>query len=670
MSNSSYNPSDFSDDRDEQSTLAVGADSLTTQDRESRIDTGDEFTDKRDDKNRTPTVAAQADITGTVQWPGRAKQWLSTTDTSGEGIYLRLSKTSDDAKRPFRLVFEDKDAGESYPVGEALTRSAGRSVLSCIEDEMLPTDFPSIHDSDAQAEVREIIRKANSKHSDTDGFAAFSTTKSDCKCATGNDAGGSAEGYDPTAFDFDDYGPTSDHPIPEAEGSTLPDVVDDRALVGSGLSASDWDESTEHIGEDGTTWHHHDTEDPVAEEAFEEMAGAGSNPTGESPKDGAELTFERLDAANDWRDDHPDALVPSDTRRTKTVTLRDDVDDQTLESGENAAFVSQNTGKSYGQLTLTDAERARLDDKPDWTWGTKGFHAMSAKAVLVEEGADNWLDHYQSDLEPIEHASVVESGKEMAAVTGLTGPGETGEIDDSDPDMQEMARQTDKGLGEGCQQARDYCEGGDDGACQHLEAECGYTEDEIDSLRDAFALLDEPLDFVLDASAYDPTNTDMVDSIEADVPSQSFEGWAAQMEPEADRPTDDELARPAPTSTDDPVEMHQQLPGPALRALRKAWGGYRAARAEERSAVGNTEQYAEIINGVRAVNGQKPLSFEKLDGWAGGEPLPDDPTETFPGPDGRETIEEASAKGRISRAVQASFGAFGTVYDPSDGRVD
>ncbi|SHL68363.1 hypothetical protein [Haladaptatus paucihalophilus] len=592
MSNSGYNPSDFTDGRRRQSTLDVGADANQTKHRESRIDTGSEFVDTRTDDD--PSVSAQADMTGTVQWPSHAKRWLSTTDSSGDGIYLRLTKTDADSQRPYRLVFEDKDSDEKHPVGEALTEQAGEAVLERIETELSPTDFPTIYDDSAQSAVRQIVLDVNEDVTDTDGFDAF------------------------TADGDDDRDP-GERPGPNGETGHLGYVSDDE-------------------------------DEPV-----------------DRTEDRVEITFERLDAANDWRDDHPDALGPSDTRRTKTVTLRADVDDRTRESAEDSAFVSQNTGKSYGQMTLTDAERDRLDDRSDWTWGTKGFHAMASKAVLVEEGADNWLDHYHPDLESIEHASVIESGKDDAARLGLAGPGETGEIDDSDVDLNDLARQHDKGLGEACQQARDYCEEGDTDACHHLQKECDYSDEDIDDVREAFNRVDEPHDFVLDPGVYDPMNGEMVEHVEADVPSQPFDEWATAHEPDAERPSDEELAQLAPTPTDDPAAMHEQLPGPALRALRKAWGGYRAARANERNAVEKAEHYAEIINGIRAVNGQDPLSFERLDGWAGGDPLPDDPTETFPGPDGEETIEEAVMKGRISSTVESPLSLLGDVYDPSIG---
>ena len=60
------------------------------------------------------------------------------------------------------------------------------------------------------------------------------------------------------------------------------------------------------------------------------------------------------------------------------------------------------------------------------------------------------------------------------------------------------------------------------------------------------------------------------------------------------------------------------------------------------------------------------MSFEDLDGWGGGEPLPDDPTEEFPVGDGSseesitEAVEDGTAGGGI---IQQTFG---DTYDPTD----
>jgi hypothetical protein len=132
--------------------------------------------------------------------------------------------------------------------------------------------------------------------------------------------------------------------------------------------------------------------------------------------------------------------------------------------------------------------------------------------------------------------------------------------------------------------------------------------------------------------------------------------------------TEEEIERLTRTAA---VEMGED----PSAVFRKAWGGYKLARKNERKAVENAEKYAEIINGVRAVNGQDPLEFEELDGWAGGEQLPDDPSEEFPTDDGQKSVSEAVEEGHVSASTQAGLGQFvnnkpaatdGGIYDPTE----
>jgi hypothetical protein len=117
------------------------------------------------------------------------------------------------------------------------------------------------------------------------------------------------------------------------------------------------------------------------------------------------------------------------------------------------------------------------------------------------------------------------------------------------------------------------------------------------------------------------------------------------------------------------------MTGPAYRALKKAWGGYKASRVEAREAHDEAEHYARVINGIRAVNGQDPLDFEKIEKWEGGRLLPQDPTEEFPAPDhpggdDRESLEEAADHGHAAGVVQSTIEKFrnaahGDPYDPT-----
>ena len=200
----------------------------------------------------------------------------------------------------------------------------------------------------------------------------------------------------------------------------------------------------------------------------------------------------------------------------------------------------------------------------------------------------------------------------------------------------EIAHNSDLAPGEIC---NDGCQEGHDEACEVLPEDCGYSEEEIERLLAATRELgEEP------AEVYDPTTEDDT--------GMDFEEWARQAEPDPPEPAPPEYEPPTPEEPTDEelAEIAPQPPGelsgPALRALKKAWAGYRAARAEDRQAHDHMDKYAEIINGVRAVNGQDPLDFDERPGWSGGAVVPDDPDEEFPAGGGRQkSLVEAVADG-------------------------
>lgn len=376
------------------------------------------------------------------------------------------------------------------------------------------------------------------------------------------------------------------------------------------------------------------------------------NPAGR-PK---EVRFGRLDAANDWRNDNEQFVHSEDNRAMKTVRIDPDAPEDVLNGAGAAAVTSRKQTKTYGQVELTDEERDQLEDRPGWSWGSHGFHARASKAVLLDEGGTPWLDHYDHEIEPIEHVSVIESSVEMAAEQGLAGPGETGMVDDSETAQAEIAQRLDKAQGEQCRSARDGCEGGFDEACKSLKEDCGWSEAEVKQLIERTEALGED-----PTTLYDPA-PDVSDAQDDGMGNDgmSFEAWARQNAPSApdegdpEPPSDEELAEIAPTPDVD------ELRPEALRALQKAWTGYRIARSDARDAHDNAEEYARIINGVRAVNGQEPLDFEEIEEWSGGPVLPEDPTEEFPGPTEQKTMEEAAQEGLIDE-TQGSL----DTYDPT-----
>lgn len=374
------------------------------------------------------------------------------------------------------------------------------------------------------------------------------------------------------------------------------------------------------------------------------------------PRRAEKVQFGTLDAANQWRDDNDQHLHEADKRTTKTVSILPDAPESVIEDASTEATISTSQHKTYGQAKLSDRERDQLEDRDGWTWGQHGFQAMSAKALLQEEGGTPWIDYYDHTLEVDEHLSVVESAEDMAVMEGTRGPGEG--RDDSEKSEAEIAEDLDRATGEACNHAEEGCRDGHNEACEVLLEDCGWTEEEIEQvIAAARDLGEEPTE------VYDPT-------VERDT-GQSFEEWAAEMapdrpeEPEPDfegpplqEPTDEELRELAPVR---PGEMT----GPTMRALKKAWTGYKLARTEAREAHAEAEDYAQVINGIRVVNGQELLEFEEIEEWGGGQIVPEDPTEEFPVGDGSEeksmaeAVEDGHAGGGF---VQRTFAGS---YDPT-----
>lgn len=367
--------------------------------------------------------------------------------------------------------------------------------------------------------------------------------------------------------------------------------------------------------------------------------------------DREEFRFGTLDAANEWRDANEEHLCSQDNRSTKTVILSPSAPESARQSAGEAALVSEKQDKTYGQAELTDAERRQLENRSGWEWHSHGFHAEASKAVLLEEGGTPWLDYYDHTLDTAkEHISLIERGRDMAVQEGVTSPGEMN-LDQTTEE--EIGNKLEKARTGQCKSARNACETGEPEACRSLLEDCGWSQDEIDDLLDATRAIGEDPDTI-----YDPVAEQQEATETRETPDIAFEDWAAEMAPEKPpEPTDDELAEIAPTKQPD------ELRPEALRALKKAWSGYKIARADDRQAHREMEKYAGIINGVRAVNGQDPIDFDGTR-WEGGEVLPDDPDEEFIGPSGEQkTLADAAKKGILSTAttVQSTL----QTYDPT-----
>jgi len=127
------------------------------------------------------------------------------------------------------------------------------------------------------------------------------------------------------------------------------------------------------------------------------MSNNDSESEGGSSGNGQTIEFSRLDAANDWRDDHEEYLCPDDKRTKMTMILRSDLPEEVVEDAQTKALASrEGERKSYGQTKLSEDEKEYFERNYDtWDWQQYGFQAMAAKAALQAEGASNWLNYYE-----------------------------------------------------------------------------------------------------------------------------------------------------------------------------------------------------------------------------------------------------------------------------------
>lgn len=437
-------------------------------------------------------------------------------------------------------------------------------------------------------------------------------------------------------------------PVGTGYSVTLVDVDDDLTRTLDGQTQQPVEATVEGLND-----HYGTTEEPAVEE-----------------RAGPEIAFGRRDDANDWRDANPDLLHPKDNRSRKTVELHPDVDDDLRQQAEQDALATRSEEtKTYEQKTLTDAERETLDARDGWTWNRNGLEAMNVKGALLAEGSTEWLDHYEAGEGIDGSLANFENAKERGGATG------TARVD-SEKSEGEMARAMQKAEAQEENRAEEACENGIMGACNDLQERFGWTDEELERLLAAAETVQEDPREIYQPTA-DVADVDDTGGVDVEVPDlpeavgSAFDEWADTFDVAVEEPTTEEIAPVAPTPTEEPARAEADLSGPALRALKKAWSGYKLARQEQREAVDRQQHYAEVINGIRAVNGQDPLTFEDLDGFDGGDPVPSDPTEEFPTADGgTATLEEAAEAGTLAGKVQATLSGFksddGIDADPYD----
>lgn len=104
-------------------------------------------------------------------------------------------------------------------------------------------------------------------------------------------------------------------------------------------------------------------------------------------------------AADEVREQWPDAVVDEDDARTTRVTVSGDVREEWLWKMEQLGTVDE--PESFGQRELTEMEKLRIDFTK-----TNVFHARSCKAIGRGLDVDDWLAYYDPRCTVDEHREI------------------------------------------------------------------------------------------------------------------------------------------------------------------------------------------------------------------------------------------------------------------------
>ena len=126
-----------------------------------------------------------------------------------------------------------------------------------------------------------------------------------------------------------------------------------------------------------------------------------------------EIRCPSIETARAIRESHgPFTHLDAQDRRFRTVWLYEDTPEFIVEQVRAKVDDDRDDEPAFGQSRLTWEERSRLDQREGWSFGTKGFHAWSCKAIAEYYGVRDWTAHYDHELTVDEHKDL------YPAVTG------------------------------------------------------------------------------------------------------------------------------------------------------------------------------------------------------------------------------------------------------------
>lgn len=184
-----------------------------------------------------------------------------------------------------------------------------------------------------------------------------------------------------------------------------------------------------------------------------------------------EIEFGRKSAANEARDVLPDdALTGGYDRRHKTVEIRTDaVDERTLNRVSGMAADSKaHEEQKAGQVELDRRERNELDFTE-----TSVPEARSVKGVMLAEGVDDWMAHFDPTLTVDEH-------RDIAKRAARDDEGKRMDTEDSALEREARARRREDEELESF--ARKHAEAGEQEAIETLVGELGWDRDDARAL--------------------------------------------------------------------------------------------------------------------------------------------------------------------------------------------
>jgi hypothetical protein len=289
-----------------------------------------------------------------------------------------------------------------------------------------------------------------------------------------------------------------------------------------------------------------------------------------------QIEFGSQGAANAAREDWSEYVCPvDDDERQLTVAFASDTPEDVLDAIRVEAQESRTEDRQQSRSeALTEDERERISDLGGFQGRPTTFSWRSAKGVFAREGM---LDKFRDALgaltdydDPAEGAEAwIQNRRESDATKGTSGAsGGSRDAGDEEQRQQRRAnRAARQARGGNCDRAHDFCEDGQEDACQYLREVCGYDEDEVRTILN-----------------------DRAESEETDLVTVGGDRF-----PE--------------------MEVTPEEAG----ALNKSWNGYRAAIArlsedvgDLRKAIVDARQAARAINGIREGSGVEEMHFDRL----------------------------------------------------------